>query len=143
MHWTDDSLLVWRQCHGCSDFNDLDAEIQAQQQKLQQLNQQKASQRDQELVNRLSDLENKLDHKKSRLDIEGLFIAIGQTPDNKAFADFVALDEKGYIVAGEDCRTATKGIFAAGDCRTKSVRQLTTAAADGAVAALAAVAYCG
>ncbi|MBO6259342.1 MAG: FAD-dependent oxidoreductase [Lachnospiraceae bacterium] len=89
------------------------------------------------------ELENTLDHKKSKLEIEGLFIAIGQTPDNKAFADYVTLDEKGYIVAGEDCKTATKGIFAAGDCRTKSVRQLTTAAADGAVAALAAVAYCG
>ena len=70
--------------------------------------------------------------------VDGLFIAIGQMPDNTAFADWVKLDEGGYIRAGEDCRTGTPGIFTAGDCRTKTVRQLTTAAADGAIAALAA-----
>ena len=75
--------------------------------------------------------------------MSGLFVAIGQMPDNNSFSSVVKLDEKGYITAGEDCLTETEGIFTAGDCRTKSVRQLTTAAADGAVAALAASAYCG
>ena len=79
---------------------------------------------------------------KQHLDIDGLFIAVGQIPDNSAFADVAELDEKGYIKAGEDCRTKTPGIFTAGDCRTKTVRQLTTAASDGAVAALAACSYC-
>ncbi len=76
--------------------------------------------------------------KESRLEISGLFVAIGQIPENEVFAGLVKLDEGGYIVAGEDCRTNVDGIFAAGDCRKKTVRQLTTAAADGAVAALAA-----
>lgn len=74
----------------------------------------------------------------SRLEIDGLFVAIGQVPENGIFADLLELDEGGYIVAGEDCRTNVEGIFAAGDCRRKTVRQLTTAAADGAVAALGA-----
>ncbi len=73
----------------------------------------------------------------------GLFVAIGQVPDNGAFANLVDLDPKGYIVAGEDCTTRTQGVFAAGDCRTKSVRQLVTAAADGAVAATGAAAFVG
>ena len=75
--------------------------------------------------------------------VAGLFIAIGQEPDNVAFADVASLDEKGYIRADESCMTETPGIFVAGDCRTKAVRQLTTAASDGAVAALAACAYIG
>lgn len=76
-----------------------------------------------------------------RLAAEGLFIAVGQVPDNQAFLEQAELDDYGYIEAGEDCRTKTPGIFAAGDCRTKGVRQLATAAADGAAAALAACAY--
>ena len=72
------------------------------------------------------------------LTVKGVFIAIGQMPDNQIFADIVKLDNQGYIIADESCETGTEGVFAAGDCRTKSVRQLTTAAADGAVAALAA-----
>lgn len=72
---------------------------------------------------------------------EGLFIAIGQMPDNKAFEKLIDIDEQGYIQAGEDCKTKAAGIFTAGDCRTKSVRQLTTAAADGAVAAQMACEY--
>lgn len=76
-----------------------------------------------------------------KIDAEGLFIAIGQMPDNERFSGLVELDKYGYICAGEDCKTGTAGIFAAGDCRTKKVRQLTTAAADGAVAALAACEY--
>ena len=75
------------------------------------------------------------------LPVKACFIAIGQVPDNEAFANLVDLDKMGYIVAGEDCRTKTDGVYVAGDCRTKAVRQLTTAAADGAIAALAACAY--
>jgi len=85
-------------------------------------------------------LKNKKDGTESTLPVAGLFVAIGQEPDNGAFADVARLDGRGYIEAGEDCRTATPGVFTAGDCRTKEVRQLTTAAADGAVAALAACA---
>ena len=75
---------------------------------------------------------------KRNIPIDGLFIAIGQMPQNEVFVPLVELDDKGYIIAGEDCKTKTPGVYAAGDCRTKEVRQLTTAAADGAVAALAA-----
>ena len=83
-----------------------------------------------------------LNHKKngeeSRLPVSGVFIAVGQIPQNDRFAEVVKLDGSGFILAAEDCVTSHPGIFAAGDCRTKEVRQLTTAAADGAVAALAA-----
>lgn len=75
------------------------------------------------------------------LNVDGIFVAIGQVPQNSLFASLVELDDKGYVVAGENCETSRKGIFAAGDCRTKKVRQLTTAASDGAVAALAACEY--
>ncbi|MCI1653971.1 MAG: thioredoxin-disulfide reductase [Lachnospiraceae bacterium] len=79
----------------------------------------------------------------TELAVDGLFVAIGQMPVNDVFSNITDLDGKGYIQAGEDCRTNTPGVFTAGDCRTKDVRQLTTAAADGAVAALAASAYIG
>ena len=78
---------------------------------------------------------------RHELAVEGLFVAIGHEPDNAAFADFLTLDEAGYAASGEDCLTKTPGLFVAGDCRRKRVRQLTTAAADGAVAALAACAW--
>lgn len=77
----------------------------------------------------------------SEIKVQGAFIAIGQMPDNEKFSDMVELDGKGYIKADETCTTNTKGVFVAGDCRTKQVRQLTTAASDGAVAALAACSY--
>lgn len=73
--------------------------------------------------------------------IGALFVAIGQVPDNKKFENLVALDKDGYIAADETCETSCEGVFAAGDCRAKKIRQLTTAAADGAVAALGACAY--
>ena len=79
--------------------------------------------------------------KEFKLDVSGIFIAVGQIPKNEIFADVVKLDADGFILAAEDCVTSRPGIFAAGDCRTKEVRQLTTAAADGAVAALAACKY--
>jgi len=75
--------------------------------------------------------------------ISGLFIAIGQIPENGIFANLINLDKGGYISATEDCKTNIEGIFVAGDTRTKRIRQLTTAAADGAVAALAASEYIG
>lgn len=83
-------------------------------------------------------LENREDGSTKELAVDGLFVAIGQEPKTALFKDLVALSG-GYIEGGEDCRTNVKGIFVAGDVRTKKVRQLTTACADGAVAALAAV----
>ncbi|MDD5937913.1 MAG: FAD-dependent oxidoreductase [Clostridiales bacterium] len=72
------------------------------------------------------------------LPVAGVFVTVGQEPDNAPFAGLVELDGAGYIKAGEDCVTRTPGVYAAGDCRTKELRQLTTAAADGSVAATAA-----
>lgn len=72
------------------------------------------------------------------LAVSGVFIAVGSQPDNDVFAKEVSLDEGGYIIAGEDCKTNLPGVFVAGDTRTKTVRQIVTAAADGAVAALGA-----
>ncbi len=76
--------------------------------------------------------------KERVIDVQGLFVAIGHEPDNKAFVSLIDVDERGYASADERCLTRTPGVFVAGDCRTKSVRQITTAVADGAVAALAA-----
>lgn len=75
------------------------------------------------------------------LTVQGVFEAVGQVPQNANFADVTTLDEAGYVKAVEDCETGRPGIFVAGDCRTKKVRQLDTAAADGTVAALAASEY--
>ena len=72
-----------------------------------------------------------------RLNVDGLFIAVGQAPQSAPFEDAVAT-ENGYYLAGEDTKTSLPGIFAAGDGRKKQVRQLTTAVSDGAAAALAA-----
>ena len=72
---------------------------------------------------------------------DGLFVAIGLIPENDAFAHLADLNKWGYFDSDERCETRTPGIFAAGDCRSKTVRQLTTAAADGATAALAACRY--
>lgn len=88
-------------------------------------------------------VKNKNTGELREIPVAGLFIAIGQEPDNGAFSDVAALDEKGYIIADESCTTEIPGVFVAGDCRTKNVRQLTTAASDGAVAALAACSYLG
>lgn len=73
------------------------------------------------------------------IELNGLFVAVGRIPENQNFAQLIQLDEAGYVKAGEDCITNVPGIFAAGDNRVKNVRQLVTAAADGAVAATAAV----
>ena len=79
--------------------------------------------------------------RRREIAVEGLFVAVGHQPDVKAFENLIALDGQGYALSGEDCLTKTPGVFVAGDCRSKSVHQLTTAVADGAVAALAACAY--
>ena len=75
------------------------------------------------------------------LPVAALFEAIGQLPQNAAFSDIVDLDEDGYFITDNACRTSCPGIFAAGDACSKNVRQLTTAVADGTVAALSAVEY--
>lgn len=74
---------------------------------------------------------------------EAVFVAIGRVPKTKVFDELVELDKDGYIVAGEDCLTSVEGVFVAGDCRTKKLRQLVTAASDGATAASGAVEYLG
>ena len=82
-------------------------------------------------------LQKESDGSTSDLALDGMFVAIGLVPQNERFANVLSLDERGYAVCGEDC-TAAEGIFVAGDCRRKEIRQVTTAVADGAVAALAA-----
>ena len=74
--------------------------------------------------------------------VDGVFIAVGILPNTEKFKNLVALDEGGYIIAGEDCVTSTPGIFAAGDIRTKQLRQVVTAVADGANAVISAEKYC-
>lgn len=79
--------------------------------------------------------------KDSELAVEGVFIAVGMKPDTAAFGGTAACDEKGYLIAGEDCATNVPGIFAAGDIRTKVLRQIVTAVADGACAVTSAERY--
>lgn len=67
-----------------------------------------------------------------RISVDGVFIAVGLNPNTEIFRNIVPCDERGYCLAGEDCATKTPGIFAAGDIRTKNLRQIITAAADGA-----------
>lgn len=82
------------------------------------------------------------DGEESRLAVDGAFLAVGLRPANENFADVAKLDKFGYVDADETCTVRGEtGIFVAGDCRTKNVRQISTAAADGAVAALAACRY--
>ena len=76
-----------------------------------------------------------------RIECDGLFIAIGLIPENEPFAELADLNEYGYFASDEACETKTPGVFVAGDCRSKAIRQITTATADGAVAALAACRY--
>lgn len=80
------------------------------------------------------------DGKETNLEVSGLFVAIGQVPSNILFKDIVTLDDNGYIVS-DDCKTNKEGIYVAGDNRTKKVRQLVTAASDGAIAAIEAINY--
>lgn len=84
---------------------------------------------------------SKSDGTQSELAVDGLFVAIGLVPNNKAFEEIAGLNEWGYIDSDESCVTKTPGVFVAGDCRSKSIRQITTACADGSVSALAACRY--
>lgn len=86
-------------------------------------------------------LRKEADSSESELVVDGLFVAIGLEPDNDKFSSVAALNEWGYFDCDESCVTNTPGVFAAGDCRSKKIRQITTATADGAVAALAACRY--
>ena len=75
------------------------------------------------------------DGTSQEIELDGLFISIGRSPETKLFQDQLTLDDSGYIVSDETTKTNLPGVFAAGDVRTKAVRQIITAAADGAVAA--------
>ncbi len=78
---------------------------------------------------------------EQNISVDGAFLAVGLVPENEGFAHFAALDDRGYFASREDCLTATPGVFVAGDCRSKAIRQVVTASADGAVAAMAACRY--
>ncbi len=84
---------------------------------------------------------NTVTGEQRELRADGAFLAIGLVPENDRFSALAAVDERGYFAAGEDCLTATPGLFVAGDCRQKAIRQVVTASADGAVAAMAACRY--
>lgn len=86
-------------------------------------------------------LENTLTGERTVLPVDGIFVFLGQSPNNEWFKDAIALDDKGYILAGEAMSTSIPGVFGAGDINHKPFRQITTAASDGTIAALAAEAY--
>ncbi|MBR4288539.1 MAG: FAD-dependent oxidoreductase [Clostridia bacterium] len=86
-------------------------------------------------------LKKTADDSEEELKVDGMFVAIGLVPENGAFKELAALDEAGYFASGEDCTTETAGVFVAGDCRKKAVRQVATAVSDGAVCAIAACRY--
>ena len=86
-------------------------------------------------------LHNDVTGEETDLYVDGAFLAIGTEPENKPYAAVTSIDERGYIKADEQCTTGTDGIFVAGDCRTKAYRQVATAVADGAAAALNACRY--
>ena len=92
--------------------------------------------------NNLSNIEVKNnDGNITTIDVSGIFIAVGRVPENQNFAKLINLDSRGYVIAGEDCHTNIDGIFVAGDNRVKDLRQLVTAASDGAIAATEAIKY--
>jgi len=76
-----------------------------------------------------------------QIDVDGAFLAVGLVPENDAFAELAQLNGWGYFDSAEDCCTKTPGVFVAGDCRSKRIRQVVTASADGAIAAMAACHY--
>ena len=87
------------------------------------------------------EIENRTTGKKQLIPCDGMFVAIGLIPENEPFRALAALNDYGYFDSDERCETRTPGVFVAGDCRSKGVRQLATAIADGATAALAACRY--
>ena len=87
------------------------------------------------------ELQNTATGEASAIAVDGAFLAVGLMPENDAFSELAALNDWGYFDSAEDCRTKTDGLFVAGDCRSKRIRQVVTAAGDGAVAAMAACMY--
>ena len=86
-------------------------------------------------------LRNEQTGEESRIRVDGAFLAVGLMPENEPFAEHAKLNPWGYFDSGEDCCTETEGVFVAGDCRSKTIRQVVTASADGAIAAMAACRY--
>ena len=86
-------------------------------------------------------IRNEKSGEEKDLSVDGVFLAVGLVPQNEAFSDILELDGRGYAVADEDLKGKAKGIFVAGDCRQKKIRQVTTAVSDGAVSALSACEY--
>lgn len=85
---------------------------------------------------------NRVNQEKRKIDVQGIFIAIGYKPDNRMFEQQLELDQDGYFITDENCHTRIPGVYVAGDCRSKKLRQIVTAAADGAVAGFEAANYC-
>lgn len=81
------------------------------------------------------------DNNKTVIEVSGLFIAVGRIPETQNFSKLVNMDSNGYVISDETCHTNVEGIFVSGDNRTKEVRQLVTAASDGAVSAIEAIKY--
>ena len=86
-------------------------------------------------------IKNEKSGEETELAVDGVFLAVGLVPQNDAFSNILELDGRGYALADEDLKSGTEGIFIAGDCRRKKIRQVATAAADGAIAALSACEY--
>ena len=86
-------------------------------------------------------LHNDATGEDSQITVDGAFLAVGLVPENDAFAELAKLNDWGYFDSAEDCCTKTPGVFVAGDCRSKRIRQVVTASADGAIAAMAACHY--
>ena len=86
-------------------------------------------------------LRSEVTGEESHIAVDGAFLAVGLQPENEPFAQLAKLNDWGYFDSGEDCCTATPGLFVAGDCRSKRIRQVVTAAGDGAIAAMVACRY--
>lgn len=86
-------------------------------------------------------LENKATGETSTIEVDGVFVFLGQLPNSELFKDVITLDKTGYVIADENMQTNIPGVFSAGDINAKQFRQLTTAAADGTIAALMADRY--
>ena len=86
-------------------------------------------------------LRNDQTGEETEIAVDGAFLAVGLMPENEPFAEHAQLNAWGYFDSGEDCRTATEGLYVAGDCRSKTIRQVVTASSDGAIAAMAACRY--
>ena len=86
-------------------------------------------------------LKNEQTGELTEISVDGAFLAVGLQPENEPFADLAGLNDWGYFDTAEDCCTKTPGLFVAGDCRSKRIRQVVTAAGDGAIAAMAACRY--